>query len=159
MQIESDHLAGIFVDVIPSILPPGSIFAAEDPLPRVYQDPLSPRRPIAMDIVDSNSSTCLKIPATGQPPEELSLRLDAYGPHESFSLGGKGIQCDESHVVAMTPLTDSCSGGYITCTLRAEGAEGCHVTCSLRPPVDPFTVLVYLRAFADIDALLCDVQF
>ncbi|ELT97253.1 hypothetical protein CAPTEDRAFT_192391 [Capitella teleta] len=145
------------IHVAPSVVSSGETFAAEDALPSVYSIPESHRRAIPQDIMDGNSSTCIGIPMVGQPPQELSIRLDGNGILTTFSLHGNGIQCDEGHVVAMSRLTSNCCGESKLCTL-AEGADECQVTCTAQFSSREFSVLLYLTA--DIGGShLCEVRF
>lgn len=132
-------------------------FGAENALPSVYQLPESQRHAIPQDILDGNTSTCVNIPSVGQPPQELSIRLDGNGSLTTFSLNGNGIHCDQSHVLAMSRLTNNCYGESKLCTL-AEGTDDCRVTCSVQFSSHEFSVLLGLTADLG-NSRLCEVRF
>ncbi|ELU05422.1 hypothetical protein CAPTEDRAFT_205475 [Capitella teleta] len=104
--------------VTPSIASLGVTFAKEDPLPSVYQVCNSSRRALPKDLMDGNNMTCIRIPMAGQPPQELSIRLDGFDSQANFSLHGNGIKCDEDHVLPMSQVTHHCSGEYKLFGLR-----------------------------------------
>ncbi|ELU04852.1 hypothetical protein CAPTEDRAFT_196705, partial [Capitella teleta] len=144
--------------VLLSVFSPGITFAPDDALPSVYQFPTSEGGVTPKEIMDGDNTTCIQIPSYGQPPQELGVRLDGHGPLRTLALHGDGIQCDESHVVAMSLLTNSRYGLSKLCTL-AVGTEDCRVSCSVQLSLDEFSVLISLSALEGINARLCEVIF
>ncbi|ELU14848.1 hypothetical protein CAPTEDRAFT_207558 [Capitella teleta] len=150
-------------DLLASIHSSRAVLTANDTLPTAFQVPGSPRPAIPADILDDVTTTCIRIPPSGQAPGEVKIQLEGHMKIDFItrvSLLGNGLQCNDQHISAMVQESkaDSCSGTYKLCSV-AEGVDECRVTCSSELHAHQmFSMQISLTIPAHTDARLCEAK-